>query len=133
MLLKSKYEGILHGEQRAIKNVSKVLDKKIIIQELKGTTENEKGFEIEDWQDIATVWASKNNLSGKEYYRAKQYNEEKTVKFEIRYQKLLADLESTRHRILHDGKIYNITFVDNFQYRNEWLVFKALESGICQG
>lgn len=107
------------------------LNKRITIQELR-TVDNENGFEKEEWQKIITVWASKNNLSGKEPYMAKQYNEEKTVKFEIRYQKVLENLESTKHRIVHNDKIYNITFIDNFKYRNERLIFETLEGGIWQ-
>lgn len=130
--MKSKYETILKTEQHAIKNVCKVLNKKIAIQKFTTVT-SPNGFEEEKWVDWEpVVWASKNNLSGKEYFTAKQFNEEKTVKLEVRYQKKLADMDSVNYRIVHDGKIYNITFIDNFQYRNEWLVIKALEVGIWQ-
>ncbi|NYB73857.1 phage head closure protein [Sedimentibacter hydroxybenzoicus DSM 7310] len=129
--MKTKYETVLKTEQHAIKNISKVLNKKIIIQKY-DTVTNDNGFEEEKWVDWTEVWASKNNLSGKEYFAAKQFNEEKTVKFEVRYQKLLDELNSTKYRIIHDGKIYDITYIDNFQYRNEWLVIKTLENGIWQ-
>lgn len=129
--MKSKYEAILKTEQHAIKNISKVLNKKIIIQKF-DTVTSPNGFDEEKWINWETVWASKNNLSGKEYFAAKQFNEEKTVKFEVRYQKKLDELNSTKYRIIHDGKIYDITYIDNFQYRNEWLVIKTLENGIWQ-
>lgn len=99
---------------------------RIKIQRLECVT-TPNGFEEEVWTDWKTIWASKNNLSGKEYYSAKTVNEEKTVKFKVRYQKDLEVLESTRYRIVHDGKIYNITFIDNFMYQNKWLVIKTLE------
>ncbi len=130
--MKTKYESILKSEQHAIKNISKVLNKKIIIQKFETITST-NGFEEEKWVDWETVWASKNNLSGKEYFAAKQFNEEKTVKFEVRYQKKLEEeMDSINYRIIHDGKIYNITYIDNYMYKNEWLVIKALEVGAWQ-
>lgn len=99
---------------------------RIIIQRLEiMTTPN--GFDVEDWVDWKTLWASKNNLSGKEFYTAKTVNEERTVKFRVRYHKDLEELDSKKYRIVHDGRVYNITFIDNVMYRNEWLVLKTLE------
>lgn len=124
--MRTNHEVIIRGTERAIRNVSKVLNRKITIQKLTTVT-SPNGFDEEKWVDWETLWASKNNLSGKEYYSAKTVNEEKTVKFEVRYFPKLEEINSTEYRIIHEGKEYNITFIDNFMYRNEWLVIKALE------
>lgn len=87
------------------------------------TTINDNGFEVEAWEDYKTVWASVSNLSGKEYYQASAVQEEKTVKFLIRY----TDGVDTSMRILFEGKQYNITSIDNIKYKNKYIEIKALE------
>lgn len=124
--MRTKHETIIRGTERAIRNVSKTLNRKITIQKLTTVT-TPNGFDEEKWIDWETLWASINNLSGKEFYAAKAVQEEKTVKFEIRYFPKLEELNSTKYRIIYGEKEYNITFIDNFMYRNEWLVIKALE------
>lgn len=124
--MRTKYETILRGTETAIRNVSKVLNQKIIIQKW-STVISPNGFQETKWVDWKTVFASKNNLSGKEYYAAKTINEEKTLKFEMQYSKELEEINSTEYRIFHNNKPYDITFIDNYMYKNEWLVIKALE------
>lgn len=101
------------------------LNKRIIIQR-KIEKENEAtGVTKEEWADLKTIWAGMNNLYGKEYWEAKQYKAEGTVEFTMRYS-ACSDL-SVRDRIKYNGKIFNITFVDNVQYKNEMLKIKAIE------
>lgn len=52
---------------------------------------DEEGFATQDWQDIATVWASVENLYGREYWQAAAVQAENTVKFTIRYRKDLTN------------------------------------------
>ncbi len=87
------------------------------------TTTNENGFEIEEWLDIKTVWASITNLHGREYYEAAAVQAEQTVKFTIRYLKGL----DTSMRILFRDRQYNITAIDNIRYENRFIEIKALE------
>lgn len=95
---------------------------RITLQKLTTTT-NENGFEIEEWLDIKTVWASITNLHGREYYEAAAVQAEQTVKFTIRYLKGL----DTSMRILFRDKQYNITAIDNIKYENRFIEIKALE------
>lgn len=98
------------------------LRQRITIQQL-STTINDNGFEGQTWSDYKTVWASANNLFGREYFQAMQVQAETTVKFTIRYTSgLTADM-----RILFNGKTYNIDFIDNIKYANKYLEIKALE------
>lgn len=128
--------------------ISKIsdLNKKITIQKLMGTIQNENGFEEEQWSDFITLWASKNNLFGREFWSAKAVQEEKTVEFRIRYGKWINMIDTKNYRIRHgkktvdnlgaDGEIigtkeidviYNITFIDNVKYENTWVKIKTLE------
>ncbi len=99
---------------------------KITIEKLI-TTISPNGFEEESWQPWKATWAAKNNLSGKEFYSAKAVNEEKTVTFKVRYQPDFKEMNTTKYRVAHDGKTYNIIFIDNFMYLNESITFKTLE------
>lgn len=84
---------------------------------------NENGFEVEDWVEIKTVWASVSNLYGKEYFEAAATQSEKTVKFTIRF---IAGIDESM-RIMFKGKTYRIIFIDNIKYQNKFLEIKALE------
>lgn len=87
--------------------------------------EDEHGISREEWVDLKTVWCSKNNLFGKEYWAAKEYNAENTMEFVIRYS-ACKDL-SVKDRLKQGEKLFNITSVDNVQYKNETLKIKAIE------
>lgn len=107
------------------------LDKRITIQKFTSTTTNENGFPIEDWVAYKTVWASMNNLWGKEFYVAKAINAENTIEFIVRYSTdlvvLLEKDGSKVYRIYWNQKAFDITFVDNIKYENKWLKIKAIE------
>lgn len=45
--------------------------------------------------------------------------------FTVRYCKALKGMDSDHYRILFDGDIYNITLVDDFQFRHETLKLTA--------
>ena len=98
------------------------LNKRITLQKLITTT-NERGFEIETWEDFKTVWAAISNLHGREYYAAAVVQAENTVKFTIRY---IEGLDTTM-RILFQGRQYNITSIDNIKYQNRYMEIKAME------
>lgn len=78
----------------------------------------------QEWVLKAKVWASMNNLYGKEYWSAKQYESENAVEFVIRY--LSCKDLNIKDRIFYNGIYYNILSVDNVQYKNEIWKIKAL-------
>jgi len=49
---------------------------------------DEYGATIDNWVDIWTGWASKEPLSGREYFAAQQIQAEQMTKFKIRYQRI---------------------------------------------
>ena len=86
------------------------------------TTLNENGFEIQEWSDYSTVWASVSNLNGREYFAAQAVQAEKTVKFTIRFNKNINE----SMRIIFEGNNYDISSIDNIKYSNEFMEIKAL-------
>ncbi|NKF05300.1 phage head closure protein [Clostridium gasigenes] len=102
------------------------LNKRITIQELKTIT-TDNGFEEEKWVDSKTVWAKVNNLFGKEFWSAKAINQENSLDFIIRYSKDLSILDSKTNRIYWNERAFNITFIDNIQYKNTWIKIKGIE------
>ena len=75
------------------------------------------GQELEGWQDVATVWASIEPLSGKEYFNAQQTNSEVSTKITIRYLESITPFM----RVFFHKHTYNILSVINFEERNIYL------------
>lgn len=62
------------------------------------------GGPVETWADVATVWASVEAVSGRDFFAARQEQNEVTHKVTIRYRDdVTADM-----RVLHGGKTFGI-------------------------
>lgn len=86
-------------------NIGK-LRQRITIQR-PGRTEDDAGYPIPnptDWEDVATVWAAREPLRGREFFAAAAVQYEKTVRFRIRYRKGI----KPGMRVLCDGVAYEI-------------------------
>ena len=83
------------------------------------------GNHLSVWVDYWSCAAYANLASGKEYGAAGQTLGSDTLVFEVRWCERLRDLDSTRFRILFGGNIYNITCVDDVQFRHEKLKLTA--------
>lgn len=70
---------------------------------------------------FANVWAKVSALHGQEYYTAVSVKLEKQLSFIVRYRQ---DIDENTD-IWFDGRGYNIGFIDNVKYRNEYLEIKA--------
>lgn len=79
------------------------------------------------WKDVATVWASVEAVSGRDFFAARQEQSEVTHKVTIRYR----DDVTGQMRILHGGKIFTIVapLPDN---RNTRLVLMCREASYEQ-
>ena len=118
----------MSGRMSASKQINaSQLIHRITIQKLTLLPPNENGFELEDWIDLYTVWASKSNLDGREYWTAKAVQSENTVEFNIRYAKFVDAMDSRTYRIVHNTKIYGITFIDNVDFQGKFVRIKTLE------
>ena len=79
--------------------------------------------EDEEWEDIATTWASINPISGKEYYSAETINSDLTHKIRLRYRRgITPDM-----RILYNGRIFYIVSVINEYEKNTMLQLMCRE------
>lgn len=83
------------------------------------------GNHINAWEDFWSCAAYANLASGKEYGAAGQTLGSDTLVFEVRWCERLRDLDSTKYRILFGGNIYNITCVDDVQFRHKRLKLTA--------
>lgn len=92
----------------------KIADYRHRIKFLKKTyTRDSEGMTVETWQDVATVWASYEPISGREYFAAAAVNAENTARFRIRYYKDI----SPDMRVLFDGRTFDIKSVIDVQGR----------------
>lgn len=89
-------------------------------------TEDEIGNQIVKWVPFIRVRAYVNNLSGTEYWAAAQTRSENTVMFFLRYCRQIAEMNTKEFQILYRGKEYNVTSVDNVQYKNETVKIRAV-------
>jgi SPP1 family predicted phage head-tail adaptor len=76
--------------------------------------QNDYGEEIKDWVDEATVWASINPISGKEFFSAEKVSSEVSHKINMRYTPGI----SPDMRIRFNERFFSIISVINFQERN---------------
>ncbi len=89
-------------------------------------TSNGSGGFVYLWATFATMKAAVKNPSGYERWSAERVDAVAKVKFTIRYR---ADVVEG-NRIIFNGVLHNITFIDNLEYRNRWLVIDA-ERGVA--
>lgn len=78
-----------------------------------------------DWVDWHSCFAYVNLSSGKEHAVVPETISEDTLIFIIRWCQKLRALDSKKHRISYEGRIYNITLVDDVQFRHEKLKLTA--------
>lgn len=79
------------------------------------------GQEWTELVNIGTVWAKVSNLHGNEYLAAATIQLHKEVTFLIRYISNVDEKTTIKFR----NRNYNIQFVDNIKYRNEFLLIRA--------
>ena len=95
---------------------------RVILQEYISSKDS-FGAEVETWSDIATVWASIEPLSGREYFAAQQINAEVSAKITIRYR---ASVKPTM-RVLFEGRIFEILSVINTEEKKRELILMCRE------
>lgn len=66
-----------------------LFNKRISIQQLSGTTINDNGFSVENWENVKTVWAMiktpNDKTSSSEFYEAATTFAKSTLTFVIRF------------------------------------------------
>ena len=92
----------------------RILKKELVVDEI--------GDTVEKIIEVATLWAKVSNLHGREYFTALYVQREKTLIFTTRYKE---GLDETMF-LEFQGKDYDIKFIDNIKYKNEYLEIQAL-------
>jgi len=77
---------------------------RVTLQRFVKTQDPNTGLITEEWSDVATVWASVEPLSGRDFIAARAQQSEISARVVIRYR---ADVDSTM-RLVHRGRIYSI-------------------------
>lgn len=103
------------------------LNKRITFQQKSATTDAYGGT-IYTWADIATVWAKKRPLRGRELIAAQAAQSEATDMFYCRYR---SDID-TADRISYNGKYYNITSIANVD-ENDVELEITTKTGLSEG
>lgn len=80
------------------------------------TPDGHKGHTVQ-WQDVITVWASVEPLSGREYFYAHQVQAEVTHRVKTRYR---TDI-TTKMRIKHRDRVLEIESIIDLKERREVL------------
>lgn len=76
---------------------------RVTLQKTVTTRDPDTGDTIRTWVDVATVWASVEPLSAREFIASAAMQSKVTARIVIRHRAV-----DHRMRILHRGKIYNI-------------------------
>lgn len=77
--------------------------------------------------DFHNCWAAVSGVSGREYWEAREQHEENTLSFKIRYCRKLADIDKINYFIRYNGKVYDITDINNLNAADSLLIIKAVE------
>ncbi len=101
-------------------------DKLITIQK-RTKTRNENGFPVEEWNEYYSNYAYVNKLSGSEFWQAAETASQSTVRFEMRYHPQLDSVDTKEFRIMFGTRTFNITNVDNVQFKNETVKISGIE------
>jgi SPP1 family predicted phage head-tail adaptor len=81
------------------------------------------GGVTETWSDVATVWANIRPITGKEYFASGAVQADVTHYVTIRYY----DGLTPKHRLVYDGRVFEIRHVLNIQERNTMQLLLARE------
>lgn len=102
------------------------LNQRITIQQ-RSVKVDSIGNQTSEWADFYSCWAAVNGLSGREYWEARQQQEENTVNFKVRFCQKLKELNTTGFCIKFRSRSFDIVSVDNMQFADSLINIKAVE------
>ena len=82
------------------------IHRRITLKRYESTTDSVGGI-TESFVTVATIWAEKLDIRGRDFFAANQVNSDITTKFRIRYR---PDVNPS-WRIVYEGKDYDLTSV----------------------
>ncbi|SKC62472.1 phage head closure protein [Maledivibacter halophilus] len=93
------------------------LSYRITIQEKQFVEDKKTGIESKKWAAISRPWAKVQDIGGNEFFSSAKENNKIKTKFQIRYRKGLRE----DMRVIFNGKEYDITFIDYFDYNKKFM------------
>lgn len=103
------------------------LDKRITIQR-RSATKDSYGQEVNQWVDIATVWANIKPIGGRERLRSMVVESSLTHTVMVRYREsLMPPTLADAWRIQYGTRIFNITAAMDMEEDHRWVVFDCTE------
>ncbi len=87
--------------------------------------EDDIGNRWNEWEDFFSCWATVGTSSGSETFGAATVNPEESLDFTCRYCTELESVTSTSYRILAEGKVYNINYVNPMGFKRNSLKFNC--------
>ncbi len=78
-----------------------------------------------EWRDYYSCHATVSGESGSETNVAANTLYDSDLAFTVRYCKKLSDADVTKLRVVFRDELYNITFIDHMNYKNECLKFRC--------
>jgi SPP1 family predicted phage head-tail adaptor len=85
------------------------LDRRICIKR-NYPTKDGYNADVDDWRELATVWAARLNISDGERFRAGETMATLSARFQIRWSPSVADVDP-RDRIVFEGRTFDIAGV----------------------
>lgn len=101
-----------------------LLNVRITFQENEVSTDS-IGNHKNEWKDYYSCYATVSGESGSEKNVAANTFYNADLAFTVRYCKALKDADTTKLRIIFNGEIYNITFIDHMNFKNKSLKFRC--------
>lgn len=105
------------------------LTERIKFQLIADSVVNANGFENEEWSEYYKCWASKEDVSGREYMRVQATQTEVLVGFTVRMcqkiRDILAHYQTKKYRIVHRGNIYDIQYCHDIKNKHTFAEFKC--------
>lgn len=98
------------------------LRQRITFQEAEKTSDGYKGHTI-SWQNVVTVWAKVQPLSGREYFSAHQIKAEVTHRVKVRYRTDITE----KMRIKLNGRHLNIKSILDLEEKHQMLEIMCKE------
>lgn len=102
------------------------LNKRISILSVQNI-QDDYGFETEQEVEYCKCWSKMSNMSGTEIYKAGADYSKVITRFVIRYRKdkdITTDMK-IRYKDKLKDKLYNITYVNNYNFSNEFVELVA--------
>lgn len=82
---------------------------------------NERGRPTKTWTAVATVYAAKADVSGREFYTAQAYHAEDVVTWTLRWR----DDVTAEWRVRHGAQVYEILEVNHLGYKYDFIRLKT--------